>query len=1170
MKRNHVSGLSRLALLAALVLTGALMVNAQTARLTGRITDPSGAVVPGVKIVVTNVENSSRRETVSNDEGYYTVPLLQPGNYQVTAQKEGFKPINQSGLTLEVQQVARLDFALEIGTTSEEVRITSAAPLLESETSSLGKVIDEQRIQNLPLLGRNPYSLVALVPGARPASGLNDLPVDQISTAFVSINGARGNQNEYLLDGAPNAAAAQNQPVIFANPDTVQEFKVETNSYSAQYGRAGGGIFNIVTKSGTNELHGAIYDYLRNDALNANNFFSNSAGIRKSPFRFNQFGATVGGPVVFPGKIFGPAGYDGRQRSFFFGSYEGVRFSQGGTYVGTAPTLLQREGNFSQTRDAQSRLIQIFDPATTRRNPANPAQFIRDQFPGNVIPRERWNPVAVELLKFIPLPNAAGDPATGAGNYVTTAVNRIRKDTFSVRLDHQLTPAQRLSGRYNFDNTPLNRPNVYGNPASPTFGPQVFKRRNFGLDYTVTLSPVMVGNFLFSFTRLENHRAPLSSGFDITQLGLPAALKGQLIPESFPSIIVTGMGGSSSLTNTGTTGLLGGNDLIAFGDNTASWVGSLTRAFSRHTLKFGGEARLLRPNYRQFGDQAIQFTFNQTFTQGPNPAVASPTAGLGFASLLLGVAGGGYSRAAALAMQHVYWGGFVQDDWKLTDKLTLNLGLRYEYESPRTERFNQLTNFDPQLTPPLQAPGLNLKGALAFVGVGGRSRGQWDPDRNNFAPRVGLAYQLTPKTVVRAGFGIFYAALTGVGGASSGFGVSGFEASTSVVTSLDGVTPVTFLNDPYPTGINRPTGNSLGPATLLGQNIRFTDRNIRTSYSEQWNLNVQRELPGQLLLEIGYAGNRGLKLQNDLELNQLPDSALALGDALREQAPNPFFGQIATGALSARTVSRAQLLRPYPQFLSIIATNSAFAASSYHALVVSANRRFNRGLTVTASYTFSKLIDQATGSFSGESLSNGGFQNFNNLRAERSLSSLDAPHRFVINGVYALPVGTGRHFHLARPLGVILGGWELSGIATFQSGGPLAITSASNTNFSQGGAQRQNSNGQELRLPEGEQTISRWFNTAGFSAPPAFGFGAAPRTLGNIRSDSLANVDFSIVKNTKLVERATLQFRGEFFNLLNTPRFAPPNTSFGNPSFGQVTNQANQPRVIQFALKLIY
>lgn len=1166
MKRRVAGCLALFVLLGA----GSVVALGQTAQVTGRITDPSGAVVPGVAVAVVNADNGARRETVSNDEGFYTIPLLQPGNYQITVRKDGFKPVSQSGLALAVQQVARLDFALDLGTTSEEVRITSTAPLLESETSSLGKVIDAQRIQNLPLLGRNPYSLVALVPGARPSAGLNDLPVDQISTVAVSINGARGNQNEYLLDGAPNTAAAQNQPVIFANPDAVQEFKVETNSYSAQYGRAAGGIFNIVTKSGTNDLHGTVYDYLRNDALNANNFFANRAQIAKSPFRFNQFGATVGGPLLLPEKIFGPAAYDGRRQSFFFGSYEGVRFSQGGTYVGTVPTLAQRAGDFSQTRDAQGRLIQLYDPATTRRNPANTAQFIRDPFAGNLIPRDRWNPVAVRLLDYLPLPNATGNAVTGAGNYVTNAVNLIRKDTFSVRLDHILNEAQRLAGRYNYDRTPLTRPNVYGNLASPTFGPQIFTRQNFGLDYTVTFGPAMVGNFLFSFTRLENNRLPLSFGFDIAQLGLPDALRSQLIPESFPSIIVTGMGGASSLTNTGTGNLLGGNDLITFGDNTFSWLGSVTRTFSRHTLKVGGEARLLRPNYRQFSDQAIQFTFNQSFTQGPNPAVASATAGFGFASLLLGVAGGSYTSAPALAMQHSYWGGFVQDDWKATNKLTLNLGLRYEYEAPRTERYNQLTNFDQSLVPPLQAAGLDLRGALAFVGVDGRPRGQWDPDRNNFAPRVGFAYQITPKTVVRGGFGIFYAALTGVGGGSGAFGVSGFEASTAVVTSLDGVTPVTFLDNPYPTGVNQATGSRLGAATLLGQAVRFTDRDLRTSYSEQWNLNLQRELPGQVLLEAGYAGNRGLKLQNDLELNQLPDAELARGESLRDQVPNPFFGQITTGTLAARTVARAQLLRPYPQFLSITATNSTFAASSYHALVASASRRFNQGLTLTASYTFSKLIDQATGTFAGEAISNGGFQNFNNLRAERSLSSLDAPHRFIVNGLYALPFGADRRFRPGGPLGVVAGGWEVAAIATFQSGGPLAIVSASNTNFSQGGGQRPNLNGQELSLPEGEQSVARWFNTAGFSAPPAFAFGNAPRTLGNIRSDGIANVDFSLVKNTRLVERVTLQFRSEFFNLLNTPRFAPPNTSFGSPAFGQVSNQSNQPRVIQFALKLIY
>jgi outer membrane receptor protein involved in Fe transport len=1167
---NHYISL-RFPLLAALVLVTAAASFAQTAQVTGRISDQTGAFVPGARITVVHIGTGLSRESVTNDEGYFTIPLLRPGEYRVTVKKDGFIPLIQSGVTLQVEQVLRLDYMLKTGVLAESVNVSAAVTAaLDTETSSLGKVVDQQRIQNLPLLGRNPYSLVALVPGARPSAGLNDLPVDQISQSFVSINGARGNQNEYLLDGAPNTAAAQNQPVVFVNPDAVQEFKVETNNYSAQYGRAGGGIFNIVTRSGTNEFHGTVYDYMRNDVLNANSFFGNRAGQERPPFRYNQFGATIGGPIELPGKVFGPMSYSGRNRSFFFGSYEGVRYSQGGTYIGTVPTLLERSGDFSQTRNAAGQVIPIYDPESTRSNPANPAQFIRDRFEGNVIPRERWNPVAEKMLEFIPLPNAAGNADTGTGNYVVSTASRIRKDTFSIRLDHQLTANQRLSGRFNFDNTPYARPNFYNNIATPTHGAQVFKRRNFGLDYNVTISPTLLANFLFSFTRLENNRRPYSDGFDITSLGFPAALKSQLIPESFPSITVAGMGGGFSVINSASANLLGGNDLIRFGDNTASWVGSIIKTLSRHTLKFGGEARLLRPNYWQFADAAISFSFGQDFTQGPTPAsAAAGGTGIGFASFLLGVGAGNYSRVAALAMQVKYYGGYLQDDWKLTDKLTLNLGIRYEYESPLTERYNQFTNFDFDAIPPLTAPSLNLRGALAFVGVNGNPREQWNPDRNNFSPRIGFAWQMAPKTVVRGGGGIFYAAMTGVGGGSGPFGISGFEASTALVASLDGVTPVNFLDNPYPTGINQPTGSSLGAATLLGQNIRFTDRNIRTSYSAQWNLNVQRELPGGLLLEAGYAGNRGLKLRQDLQLNQLPESALALGEELRQQVDNPFFGQITTGALASRRVARAQLLRPYPHLLSVVAVNSSFASSSYHAALVSVQRRFSNGLTMNGAYTFSKLIDLATGSFSGESLSNGGFQNINNLRADRSLSSLDAPHRLVINGLYALPFGAGHKFNPEGVAGALLNGWEISAIYAFQSGGPLAITSASNTTFSQGGGQRPNLAG-DPRLPDGQRSLTNWFNVAAFAAPPAYAFGSAPRTLGSIRSDGISNIDFSMVKNTKLHERFGLQFRAEFFNLTNTARFAPPNTSFGSAAFGQVSAQSNQPRILQFALKLIY
>ncbi|MEY3282895.1 MAG: hypothetical protein RIR86_908, partial [Acidobacteriota bacterium] len=363
--------------------------------------------------------------------------------------------------------------------------------------------------------------------------------------------------------------------------------------------------------------------------------------------------------------------------------------------------------------------------------------------------------------------------------------------------------------------------------------------------------------------------------------------------------------------------------------------------------------------------------------------------------------------------------------------------------------------------------------------------------------------------------------------------------------------------------------NSLGAATFLGQSIRFSDRNVKQSYSAQWNLNVQRELPGQLLLEVGYAGNRGLKLQQDMELNQLPDSALSLGDQLRAQVPNPFFRQILTGPLASATVARAQLLRPYPHFQSVVATNQTFASSTYHALMVSMQRRFNRGVTLNGSYTFSKLIDIATGAFAGESLSNAGFQNWNNLRLDRSLSALDAPHRLVLNGLYALPFGPGRRFNPQGLAGRIINGWEVSAIYTYQSGGPLAFSSATNTTFSQGGGQRPNLIGNPV-LSGSERSLTRWFNTAAFAAPTAYTFGSTPRSLGSVRSDGLSGIDFSVVKNTRVVEGLTVQFRAEFFNLTNTVRFAPPNTSFGSAAFGQISAQSNQPRVIQFALKLIY
>ncbi|MBI2690297.1 MAG: TonB-dependent receptor [Acidobacteria bacterium] len=1126
----------------------------QTASLTGRVTDASGAVVPGAGVVV-RAEGTGVTTTVStNQDGYYSAPSLPPGRYGVTIEKDGFVPTRQTGLELAVQQVARLDVVLKVGAVSERIEVSAQALVLESESTTLGQVINNKQVTELPLLGRNTYALAMLVPGVRPSAGVNGLVIDQISTVSYSINGQRATSNEFLLDGAPNSAAAQNQPVINANPDMVQEFKVETNNFSAEYGRAAGGVFNVVTKSGTNDIHFGAYEFFRNDKLNANDFFANRSGTARAPFKFNQFGGTLGGPVVIP-KL-----YNGKNRTFFFVNTEIVRFIQGITFTSALPDPKMLTGDFSQARLANGNAVTIYDPATTRANPAG-SGFIRSPFTGNIIPANRIDPVARNVSKYFPVPNVAGVTALGAINYTRTAGNVVPKDSYSVRMDHNFSERNRIFGRYSYDNTPFNRAPAYGDEnrnIAPTAGPQIFKRWNAVLEDTAVLSPSAVATMRYSVTRLINFRRPYSDGFDITSLGLPAYMReGMVDPLSFPAITITGYSVTGSVPNIVVGGLIGATDLIAFGNTQQAAQGNITKNLTKHTLKFGGEMRAIQFNSQQVGDSATNFSFAPTWTQGPNATAASATAGLGLASFLLGIPGGGVAPAPALAQTTKYYGLFVQDTWKVTPKLTVNLGLRYDYETPRTDRFNQLSNFDFNAASPLEIPGLPLRGGLTFPGVGGLSRYNANPDRNNVAPRVGVAYKVTPKTVIRTGAGLFYAGLTGLGGGTAAFGISGYATTTSIVTSQDGANPIVTWSNPYPTGFNKPTGSSAGLATLLGQNVQFFDRGNYTPYSAQWNFNVQRELPKNMLFEAGYLGSRGVGLFENRQWNQLPPELLAQGDALRTQVANPFFGQIAVGTLAARNIARAQLLRPYPQFDGLASQNASWATSSYHALETKVEKRYASGLSILVSYTFSKIMDYGNGPFAGETVGGGAIQNWYNLAAEWSPSTLDQTHRFILNAVYELPF---------LKKNKILGGWQVASIWSGFSGGPLGITSATNNTFSQGGGQRPNWTGVNATVPNPRPEL--WFDASQFSIPAQYRFGNAPRTYNGLRSDGTAQVDVTLSKNFRIRELFQIQFRAETFNLTNTARFAPPNQSFGNPQFGQVNAQGNQPRIVQFSLKL--
>lgn len=1146
---------------AGLIVGGLLIASVavgQTASITGRVSDSSGAVVPAASVSARNIATNIESKTVTNDEGYFNLLQLSPGAYTISVEKTGFKSVTEKNLTLVVGQAARINYTLEVGSVSESVQVTDRAVLLDSENATLGTVIGSKQVSELPLLGRNSYALAMLVPGVRPAAGVNNLVIDQISTVAYSINGQRSNANEFLLDGAPNAAAAQNQPVINANPDMVQEFKVETNSFSAEYGRAAGGVFNVVTKGGTNDLHFTAYEFLRNDKLNANDWFANRNGSARPPFRFNQFGGSIGGPVRIPGL------YDGRNKTFFFFNTEIVRFVQGITFTAALPDPSMLTGNFSGARQANGAAVTLYDPNTTVQSGTG---FTRSAFPNNIIPANRINPVSRNIANLFPAPTTLG-ANYGVVNYTRTGGNIVNKDSFSPRVDHHFNDRNRMFFRYSYDDTPFNRAPVYGEEfarIAPTAGPQIFTRSNTVLEDSHTFSPTMLMTLRYSATRLINFRRPYSDNFDIESIGLPSYMRqGMVDPISLPAIVINGLSVSGSIPNIIVGGLIGSTDYINFGNTQQNVQGNVTKSFSKHTLKVGGEYRVVQFNNQQVGDQATNFSFAPNFTQGPNPASPAGNTGLGLATFLLGIPAGGVNPAPALAQTNKYTAVFVQDTWKLTQAITLNLGLRYDYETPRTDRFNQLTNFDFSATSPLSAPGFNLRGGLIFPGTEGRSRYNARPDRNNIAPRVGVAWRLTPKTVLRTGAGLFYAATTGIGGGTGPFGISGYQAPTSIVNSLDGVTPIVTLSNPYPNGFNRPTGSSAGLATLLGQSIQFADYGNYTPYSAQWNFGIQQELPGTILLEIGYAGSRGVGQFENRQWNQLRPELLSEGNALRQQVANPFFGQIAVGTLANRNVARAQLLRPFPQYDAVSAQNSSWATSSYHALEVKGEKRYSSGLNLSLAYTWSKLMDYGIGPFGGEALGASSIQNWYDLASEWSASTTDQTHRLILNGVYELPFfKSGNGLPKA-----VLGGWQVGGIWSAFSGGPLGVTSNVNNTFSQGGGQRPNWSGVSPCVDN--PTVTRWLDSSVYSIPAAYQFGNAGRTLNGCRSDNTRQIDLSVTKNTRIKEKLNLQFRTEAFNLTNNVRFAPPNQSFGNPQFGQSNSQGNLPRVVQFGLKLIY
>ena len=1140
----------KLVLPALLLLAAAPLLRSQTitASLGGTILDPTGAVVPIARIRIVNTATNVQTAIQAGTRGEFLAPSLQPGPYSLRVEAAGFKTGQRGGIVLDVAQAARLDIKLEVGSMTESVEVTSAAPLLQTADSSGGQVVDSNFITNLPLNGRSSYDLVSLAPGVK-GSG-----------SSASVNGGRPGSNDVLIDGIPSSPPEVNyvqQFTAFPPVDAVQEFRLQSNNYSAEFGHSGGGILNLIYKSGTNKLHGSAFEFLRNSVVDANNFFSNAAGIPLGSFKRNQFGFSAGGPVVLP-KL-----YNGRNKTFFFLDYEGLRTRSASPATFTVPTALQKTGDFSQTRNATGGLVMIYDSVTTVPSGSG---FIRSPFAGNAIPASRIDKVAANVMKYYPSPNRPGDPNTGTNNFSGTGTSPQQADSMDYKVDENLNARNRFSFRYSRRDLLSVSSSIFPSEIriadGGTNAPQT--SNNAAFDYTWNATPGFLMNFRVGMGRHLLGYTPLSAGFDPTSLGFPAYLAKNAEAIMFPGFSATGY---RTLGNYNPDYRHNAFESINVSINN-------TKVLSRHLIKFGFDGRALIVNDHEISLGSGLFSFTKALTQGPDPNRATATAGDGLASLLIGAGSGSISKGFKdVATKSSYYALYVADDWKVTSRFALNMGVRYELQTPRTERYNRMNFFDPNVASPLAGPaGLpNLKGGLVYVGVDGRGRSQFELQKTNISPRLGFAYHAAKRFVIRGAYGIFYApSLTSAGGTVGNFG---FRADTPYVGSQDGLTPSDYLSNPFPKGFIAPLGSSLGLASSVGAGINAPLNNTVTPYTLNWNLNLQYEIRGGILVEAGYVANRALQLNQSGEgtynLNQLRPEQLKLGTQLQQTVQNPFYGVITVGALSARTVPRSMLLTSFPQFTTVYPLYLVGASSNYQSLQMKAEKRFGKGFGFLATYTFDKLIDDY--SIIANAGRNASIQNIYDRHSERSVSPNDYPQRLVGTGVYELPIGRGRMVgkNWNRVTDSLIGGWQINGLLTLQSGQPLAL-STQNTSGAGSAVLRPNTNGQYAGFtgPVVDR-LAKFFDTSVFSQPASFTFGNVGRTLPNVRGPATRGLDFSAFKTFRLGERMSLQFRAEFFGATNTPIFGLPDQTFSNNTFGRISS-AGGSRQSQFALKFLF
>jgi hypothetical protein len=1130
---------------------------AQSTSVRGQVLNSGEAAVPGAEVTLLNTDTQVTLKTVSDASGVFILSPQTSGRYQVAVTAAGYSTWVQSDIVLEVGEKYDLNPVLKVGTVKDTVTVTAVAPEIKTEDSDLSTVTEAALVANIPLDVRNPLQEVNFTVGVTQSNSLTagTNASTQSTTNTFYISGAKGGESDILIDGATDTInydthAAGDIPGL----DAVREFRIYTDAYSAEFGHTAGGIESFTIKSGTNDLHGGAWEYFRSDVLDANGYNANTARQAKPSFTRNQFGFQAGGPVFIP-KV-----YHGRNKTFFFFSYEELRDSTPGAgFTTTVPTALEKTGNFSQTLNTNGLQNVIYDPSSLSNG-------VRTPFPGNIFPASRLNPVGMALLALYPLPNKPGLSGSDQNNFFSDAPNTDNNYSYDIRIDHKFSDKQSIFGHVDEFNNYILYGQVFGQPSlTPQNSNDYIPGRNIMLDHTWVISPSVIFEQHGSWAHMESHRGSVDP-LGTSPYGIPASAAPGLTATFTPQVEAT----------SGQLGQLGNSEPYERNPNSVyQYAASVTWVKGIHVMKFGTDLRLYRDQL--YDPQLLTVNTSRSFTGGPTANAPGGTTGNAIAELLLGQATVTSGYAPQVNFGHQYYAAYAEDSAKVLRNLTVTVGLRYSYEGADVARQNELSYLDTNSPSPIasQVPSIpNLVGGVGIVGLNGESRTLQNPGALHFEPRLGLAYSPNAKTVVHAGFGIFWHPTATYQTNPASFGFT--RKSTSIDAGTDGVTALYNLSNPFPSGLPGPYGNNpaalpgnntgSGPLSIeLGQSISGNPRAQSDAYQTVWSFDVQRSLPAGFVLTAAYVGSIGNRLYGAIQLNQLTDAHLALGSALNKVVPNPFYGVItdSSSLLSKSTIQAGYLLRAYPQFLNFELLNDSWGRSVYQAGQFTLEHRLGRGLSLLLGYTYSKNMDNV-----GESGTSASIQDNGCHRCEWSIADLDQTNVIRISALYQLPFGPQMQFLNHGLSSHILRGWELGATYQYNAGQPLALTSpVLSASLGSGSPMRPTlvpgeSITQTVVNPTTGEVSS--FNPKAFTETGAYAFGNAPRYLSNVRFPALSDFDVLLQKKININERMFFTLRFEALNALNHVVFGSADVGVTDTNFGYNPHvQANNQRIAQ-------